>query len=204
MGADHLQWAKARPHSLVGIDLTERAVDFTRQRLALYGFKADVRVADAERLPFNNDSFDIVYSWGVLHHSPDTAKAVLEVRRVLRPGGRALVMIYHCHSIVGFMLWLRYGLFRGRPFTSLQGIYSRYVESPGTKAFTIGEARRLFEGFSRVTTSMQLSPGDTLDGASGQRHTGAALAMARRIWPRHLIKKFLRRYGLFLLVDAVK
>lgn len=204
MGADHLQWAMARPLSLVGIDLTERAVDFTRQRLSLYGFKSDVRVADAERLPFSDDSFDIVYSWGVLHHSPDTSVAVAEVRRVLRPGGRALVMIYHRGSIVGLILWLRYALLRGRPFTSFQSIYSCYLESPGTKAFTIAEARRLFEGFSRVSTSIQLSPGDTLDGASGQRHAGLALGIARRMWPRGIIRRFLKGYGLFLLVDAVK
>jgi ubiquinone/menaquinone biosynthesis C-methylase UbiE len=204
MGADHLEWAKERPRSLVGIDLTERAVDFTRQRLALHGFRADVKVADAEQLPFNSDSFDIVYSWGVLHHSPDTPKAVSEVQRVLRPGGRALIMIYHRHSIIGLMLWLRYGLLRGSPFTSLQSIYSRYLESPGTKAYTNREARRLFNGFSRVTISTQLSAGDTLDGASGQRHSGATLELARRIWPRPLIKRFLRGFGLFLLVDAVK
>ena len=155
MGADHLQWAMARP-------------------------------------------------WGVLHHSPDTSVAVAEVRRVLRPGGRALVMIYHRGSIVGLILWLRYALLRGRPFTSFQSIYSCYLESPGTKAFTIAEARRLFEGFSRVSTSIQLSPGDTLDGASGQRHAGLALGIARRMWPRGIIRRFLKGYGLFLLVDAVK
>ena len=172
--------------------------------LALNGFKADVRVADAERLPFADNSFDIAYSWGVLHHSPDTARAVSEVRRVLRPGGRALVMIYHRASLVGVMLWLRYGLFRGRPLKSLQSIYSQYLESPGTKAYSIGEARTLFNGFSRITTSIQLSPGDALEGASGQRHQGIAIELARRIWPRSLIKRNLRRYGLFLLVDAVK
>ncbi len=204
MGADHLQWARAHPRTLVGIDLTDRAVEFTRQRLALYGLKADVRVADAERLPFADNSFDIAYSWGVLHHSPNTARAVSEVRRVLRPGGRALVMIYHRASLVGGMLWLRYGLFRGRPLKSLRSIYSQYLESPGTKAYSISEARTLFEGFSRITTSIQLSPGDTLEGASGQRHQGTAIEFARRAWPRGLIKKTLRRYGLFLLVDAVK
>jgi SAM-dependent methyltransferase len=204
MGADHLQWAQAKPRTLVGIDLTERAVHFTRERLALYGFKADVRVADAERLPFADNSFDIAYSWGVLHHSPDTARAVSEMRRVLRPGGRALVMIYHRASLVGAMLWLRYGLFRGRPLKSLRNIYSQYLESPGTKAYSISEGRTLFEGFSRITTSIQLSAGDTLEGASGQRHQGIAIELARRIWPRGIIKKTLRRYGLFLLVEAVK
>ena len=204
MGADHLEWAKALPRSLAGIDLTERAVVFTRQRLGLYGLESDVRVADAENLPFNDDSFDIVYSWGVLHHSPDTSRAVAEVRRVLRPGGRALIMIYHRTSLVGLMLWLRYGLFRGRPLKSLESIYAQYLESPGTKAYSIEEARGLFGGFSRVKASTQLSPGDTLDGAAGQRHSGLVIDLARRFWPRAVIKKTLRGYGLFLLVEAVK
>ena len=204
MGADHLEWAKSHPRSLVGIDLTERAVDFTRERLALYGLKADVRVGDAERLPFSDDSFDIVYSWGVLHHSPDTRRAVAEVKRVLRPRGRALVMIYHRASLVGLMLWVRYALLRGRPFKSLQSIYGGYLESPGTKAYSIKEARALFTGFSQVMTSIRFSPGDTLEGASGQRHRGAAIELAKRIWPRALIKKLCRRYGLFLVIEAIK
>ena len=204
MGADHLQWAKAHPRTLIGIDLTERAVEFTRERLALYGLNSDIRVADAERLPFADDSFDIAYSWGVLHHSPDTARAVAEVRRILRPGGRARVMIYHRASLVGAMLWLRYGLLRGRPLMSLRRIYSQYLESPGTKAYSMAEARALFDGFSSVATSIQLSPGDTLEGASGQRHQGIAIKLARQIWPRSFIKEALRGHGLFLLVEAVK
>jgi ubiquinone/menaquinone biosynthesis C-methylase UbiE len=108
MGADHLEWARHMPRSLSGIDLTERAIAHTATRLALYGLRSDLRVADAEKLPFRDASFDLVYSWGVLHHSPDTPRAVREVLRVLRPGGLARVMIYHAHSMVGYMLWLRY------------------------------------------------------------------------------------------------
>src|SRR5207245_4997879 len=53
---------------------------------------------DAENLDFNDNSFDLVYSHGVLHHTPDTARAVREIHRVLRPGGRAVVMLYHRNS----------------------------------------------------------------------------------------------------------
>ena len=61
MGADHLEWAKAFPRSLTGIDITDRAISFTADRLGLYGLCSDLRVADAENLPFPNESFDIVY-----------------------------------------------------------------------------------------------------------------------------------------------
>ena len=95
MGADHLEWARSSPRSLTGIDLTDRAIQFTQERLGFYSLYSDLRVADAENLPFSDNSFDIVYSYGVLHHSPDTAQAIREVHRVLRPGGSARIMIYH-------------------------------------------------------------------------------------------------------------
>jgi ubiquinone/menaquinone biosynthesis C-methylase UbiE len=204
MGADHLEWAKTKPRTLQGIDLTDRAVEFTRTRLALHGFEPNVRNADAERLPFANESFDVVYSWGVLHHSPNTAAAIEEVWRVLRPGGRASIMVYHRASVVGWLLWIRYALLAGRPGTSLDEIYARYLESPGTKAYSEAAARQLFARFSAVRTSIELSNGDLLEGEAGQRHQGAALRLARRIWPRGLIRRYGKRYGLFLLIEAIK
>jgi ubiquinone/menaquinone biosynthesis C-methylase UbiE len=86
LGADHQLFAEAGA-DLFGIDLTERAVEHTRQRLAAFGLSSDLAVGDAEDLDFPDESFDRVYSWGVLHHSPDTPKAVAEVWRVLKPGG---------------------------------------------------------------------------------------------------------------------
>ena len=87
LGADHQRFAAAGAR-LTGVDLTERAIEHTRQRLAASGLSSQLQTADAENLPFANNSFDIVYSWGVLHHSPNTPKAVDEVWRVLRPGTR--------------------------------------------------------------------------------------------------------------------
>lgn len=204
MGSDHLEWARARPRRLCGIDLTERAVEHTRRRLEFHGLSSELRVADAEALPFDSESFDLVYSWGVLHHSPDTPKAIGEVHRVLRRGGTARIMIYHSPSLVGWMLWSRYALLAGRPFRSLSDIYSRHLESPGTKAFSVAEARKLFDGFYSVSLATQLSVGDLLEGAAGQRHQGAALKLARAVYPRALIRRTLRRFGLFLMIEAVK
>ncbi len=204
MGADHLRWAQARPRRLVGIDLTRRAIAFTRERLELAGVSSRLSVADAERLPFPDGSFDIVYAWGALHHSPDTGRAVEEVYRVLRPGGKARVMIYHKWSIVGALLWLRYALLRGRPWTGLGPIYARRLESPGTKAYSRGQALRLFHDFRRTRLDVRLSSGDLLEGAAGQRHGGWLLSLARALWPRPLIRRFFRGSGLFLLISAEK
>jgi len=202
MGADHCELARCSPRSLSGVDLTERAVEFTRKRLALYGLASDLRQADAEKLPFESESFDLVYSWGVLHHSPDTKKAIDEVRRVLRPGGRARIMIYNKWSIVGLLLWARYGLAKGRPFVPLREVYAQHLESPGTKAFSTREAEQLFGRFADVRIRPQLSFGDLLEGRVGQRHQGLALSMAKALWPRSLIRRALPRLGLYLLIDA--
>ena len=98
-----------------GVDLTEAAVEAVRERLALEGLEAELRVADAESLPFGDGEFDLVYSWGVIHHTPDTERALAEVRRVLRPGGEARIMLYSRRSWVALGVWLRYGVLRGRP-----------------------------------------------------------------------------------------
>ena len=204
MGADHLRWARSNPNSLTGIDLTERAIAFTQQRLATEGMHSKLQTADAEHLPFDDDSFDIVYSWGVLHHTPNTQNAVDEVRRVLRPGGKSRVMIYHTHAIVGYMLWTRYALFAGRPWRSLADVYAASLESPGTKAYSKTEAAQLFCSFNDVQTSTALSVGDLMQGAAGQRHRGPLLAIAKRLWPRWFIKTFLPNSGLFLMIEAAK
>ena len=204
MGADHFEWAKAAPRTLSGIDLTPRGVEYTRARLASASHISDLRVADAEALPYPDASFDLVYSWGVLHHSPDTPRAIQEVYRVLRPGGRARVMIYHKYSFVGYMLWLRYALLAGRPTRSLADVYACHLESPGTKAYTVDEARAMFAAFKQVEARSELAFGDLLEGAVGQRHRGVLLSAAKALWPRWLFRRVLPRHGLMLLVEAVK
>jgi ubiquinone/menaquinone biosynthesis C-methylase UbiE len=203
LGADHQRFAEAGAQ-VVGVDLTERAIQHTRQRLQAFGLASRLEVGDAENLRFAEASFDVVYSWGVLHHSPNTPRAVSEVWRVLKPNGRAKIMIYHTWSLVGFMLWLRYALLRLRPWTSLREIYDRYLESPGTKAYTVAEAREMFHQFAELNISIALTHGDLLESAAGQRHRGPLLELARRVWPRWLLRRLASRLGLFMLIDARK
>lgn len=203
LGADHERFARAGA-SLHGVDLTPHAVDITRRRLEMQGLVSDLRVGDAEKLPFADETFDLVYSWGVIHHSPDTTRAAREILRVLKPGGRFRVMVYHTWSLVGIMLWLRYALGKGRPFVPLAEIYSSYLESPGTKAYSCREAAQLFVGASGVTTHIELTHGDLLESGAGQRHEGRLLSIARRIWPRWLFRRVGKQLGLFLLVSGTK
>jgi ubiquinone/menaquinone biosynthesis C-methylase UbiE len=97
LGTDGAQFAKAGAR-YTGIDLTEAAISLARRRFELFNLPGTFRVADAEQLDFPDNHFDLVYSHGVLHHTPDTAGAIREIHRVLRPGGRAVVMLYHRDS----------------------------------------------------------------------------------------------------------
>src|SRR6185369_3888469 len=97
LGTESAQFAQSGA-DYTGIDLTEAAVDLSRRRFELFNLPGKFRVADAEQLDFPDNSFDVVYSHGVLHHTPDTAAAVREIHRVLRPDGRAIVMLYHRDS----------------------------------------------------------------------------------------------------------
>jgi ubiquinone/menaquinone biosynthesis C-methylase UbiE len=97
LGTDGAQFAEAGA-DYTGIDLTEAAVELARKRFELFDLPGSFRTADAENLDFADESFDVVYSHGVLHHTPETGKAIQEIHRVLRPGGRAVVMLYHRNS----------------------------------------------------------------------------------------------------------
>lgn len=144
MGADLVRWAREGA-TVVGVDLTQRAVDLTRARLANEGLSGVVEVADAEDLPYPDGAFDIVWSWGVLHHTPRADEALLEATRVLKPGGRYLVMVYHRHSWLALAAWTRFALLKGLPLRSLSKAIS-HIESPGTRAYTASEATKLLVG----------------------------------------------------------
>jgi ubiquinone/menaquinone biosynthesis C-methylase UbiE len=97
LGTDGAQFAKAGA-DYTGVDLTDASVQLARKRFELFNLPGTFKTADAENLDFEDESFDLVYSHGVLHHTPDTEKAVKEVHRVLRQGGQAKVMLYHRNS----------------------------------------------------------------------------------------------------------
>ena len=165
-GTDLLQFVRAGAQAWA-VDMSSRSVALARGRLHTYGFAADrVLVGDAENLPFPAGSFDLVYSWGVLHHSPDTPRTIREVHRVLRPGGEIRIMFYHRFSLVSLQFYLKYALFRGRPFRSIDEIMAAHQESPGTKVYSVAEVRRIFDEFEDVGVKPVLT---TYDLRSGRR-----------------------------------
>jgi SAM-dependent methyltransferase len=163
MGTDLLQFARGGARC-VGVDLTPRSVEISRHRFKLYGVDGTFMISDGERLPFHSDSFDVVYSNGVLHHTPDTAGAIREVHRVLRPGGTAKIMLYHRNSLnYWFEIVLRRGVFgaeflRGR---SAEEIMSRVIEfsdhdaRPMVKVYSRKQMRELFSSFREVKVDVE-------------------------------------------------
>jgi ubiquinone/menaquinone biosynthesis C-methylase UbiE len=159
-GTDHLQWARAKT-DLYGVDLTDAAIATTQRRLELYGLSSRLRRVDAEVLPFEDGMFDIVYSWGVIHHSEQPAKIVEEIRRVLKPGGTFIGMLYQRPSLVSLRVWVKHALLAGKPWRSFADVLYHHVESIGTKAYTIAELKQMFAKFNGVSVTPLLTQHDT-------------------------------------------
>ncbi len=141
MGMDSVRLARCG-FQVTALDLTEAALDVARRYAREQAAHVDFRLGNAERLDFADESFDAVYSFGVLHHTPHPDKAVAELHRVLKPGGRAFVMLYHRNSLVNLVHWA----FR-LPYESPKNLRD---QCPIVYTFTRQSARRLFSAFSAV------------------------------------------------------
>lgn len=171
-GIDLARYAMAGAR-VVGIDLTPRHAALAKKHLEVMDLPGAAFVADAEALPFDDQSFDRVSSNGVLHHTPNIKPALGEIWRVLRPGGQARVILYNRNSFhywltqVAYRGILRGGLLRER---SMAGVLSRGVEythigaRPLVRVYSPGATRRLLQqaGFSDVHVAVyHFNYGDT-------------------------------------------
>ena len=158
MGCMAMNWAK-HGAEVTAIDLNPVSVAQTRRRFELFGLQGDIRQVDAEVLPFADNSFDYIYSWGVLHHTPGTTGAIEEIRRVLKPGAETGVMLYHRRSFL-YMITVAYQegwVNLERLFLDSLGLASRYGDgareegNPHTWPVTRREVRQeLFRSFRDV------------------------------------------------------
>jgi ubiquinone/menaquinone biosynthesis C-methylase UbiE len=196
-GTDFLQWVRAGAKAY-GIDLTEHGVEHVKHRLDVYGLRAEeVRVGDAENLPYKDEFFDLVYSYGVIHHSPDTIKALEEIIRCTKVGGTIKFMVYNKYSCTAFYQYLRCALLKGKPFMSMAKVMFHYQESIGTKVYTIAEMKRIV---ARYPVAVK---------AIGARATNYDLMWNRPFVRRTLANLLVRvlgpeRCGWFLTVELTK
>jgi len=199
MGTDLLQFSRGGARC-VGIDLTPRSIEITQHRFKLYGARGAFMISDGEHLPFCDESFDVVYSNGVLHHTPDTEEAIREVHRVLRPSGTAKVMLYHRNSLNYWLeIVVRRGVLgaeflRGR---SAEEIMSRVIEysdheaRPLVKVYSRREARALFKMFKDVKVDVE-------------QLTRAELRFLSPLVSERMLERLRRRIGWNVIVTAIK
>jgi ubiquinone/menaquinone biosynthesis C-methylase UbiE len=170
-----------------GIDVTETAVDISRKRFEYQRLKGDFIVGNAEDLPYENNFFDCICSMGVLHHVPDTEKAVSEIYRCLRPGGRLIVMVYHRDSIPYRVVMPLRGLFTGK---SLQQLVNEVdgQGNPKGDVYSKEQLKKLLMQFVDLDIFCRLLQPQKL----------------RRLLPRSIGEKLGAKWGWFLYAKGYK
>ncbi len=150
VGIDLLQFARAGA-KVTARDLTENAVKLASENLAREGYQGDIQVGNAEALSFPENTFDVVYSHGVLHHTTDTEKSIGEVHRVLKVGGEAIIMLYNRLSWFNLVAVLS-----GTPIEHAQ------KDAPIIRRYSTGECRRMFRSFNDVQIHVDRFPKRTV------------------------------------------
>lgn len=177
----------------IGIDLVPRHLELARRRFRNSGLPVSFVRSDAERLPFGDETFDVVYSFGVLHHTSEMKLAIDEIHRVLRPGGVAIIAIYHRFSL-NLVMFLVRELVQGRLFReSISRTMGRIEGGGRTGAAPLvtltsrWRYKRMLSAFGRVAIEI--------------RH----LQMPARIrLPRLLHRALERRFGWYLVAECRK
>jgi ubiquinone/menaquinone biosynthesis C-methylase UbiE len=161
LGSDHFSLA-SQSNRMTALDLSKEHLRLTIQHLHLEKLSSHPVFGDAERMPFADESFDLVYSFGVLHHTPDIASSIAEIHRVLRPGGEALIALYNRDS---WFFWLQTilhnGLIKGglwrkgrrQLFSEIEYRSDHRSAQPIVNVYTRGQLRRLFNMFGSVGIS---------------------------------------------------
>ena len=198
LGSDHYRFAAAGCQ-MTALDLSSEHLRHTQRHMALEGLTTKAVLGDAEQMPFADACFDLVYSMGVLHHTPRTDKALAEVLRVLRPGGTALIGLYHRNSA---FFWLETllinGVLRGRLLTRgwrrlLSDIEYRSdpaAAAPLVKVYSRGQTARLLAAFANLQVETH--------------HIQAPTARLERWLPREMLERRCSRLGWYLVARARK
>jgi SAM-dependent methyltransferase len=189
-----------------GIDITPENPERTKQHLGFYGFEPCVLVADAEQLPFDANSFDIVFSNGVLHHTPDMSASFREAHRVLRPGGEFWVILYHRHSIFHWV-----SLFLVRHLLLLGFLRMSFRERLARIEFTTSDSHPLVNVYGRREVASVLERAGFAVRDTWVRKLAPedlpSLPLLRSLWrfiPRRWLDLVGRRWGWYVIARGAK
>ncbi len=167
-GTDLCAFARGGAY-VTGVDITTTAIDLTTRRLAVEQLEGRVLGYDGRQLPFAAASFDVVYCFGVLHHTPYMDDLLAEIHRVLVPGGEAKMMLYHRHSLLYHysIVYLRHRQ-QAHATMSREAALSQHSEfragCPYTRVFSTDEVRSRLWFFDRVESSIDYCVYDSPDG----------------------------------------
>ena len=166
-----LNYLPSKGARMIGLDISWESVKQAYKGAEELGHIDRICVvqADAEKIPFLDSVFDRVISCGVLHHTVDTAGGIRNVYRILKPGGTAIIMLYHSGNpkwwMTNLIRWISKCIDRlaGREGVIAEKIRSkqRADSASGTallelfgvpilKAFSNQQVRKMFSGFSKV------------------------------------------------------
>ena len=187
---------------LTAIDLTEFAVSTTRKRFELLGLQGRIMRADAEKLPFENGEFDVVWSWGVIHHSNCMEDCLRQITRVLRPGGRLAFMVYYRPSLVyylhcGFIRGILMGRLRKE---TLREIYEDSSDGFFARVLNRRELDALLDGdYERISMDVV--------GVKGELFPIPRTRFKEKLehlTPHWLAAAILGRWGSMIIIEAVR
>jgi len=176
-GVDLARFAKSGAE-VTGIDISASAIDLARANFAQQGLRGDLRVGNGEQLAFPADSFDLVYAHGVVQYTADPQRLVDECRRVVKPGGQAIVQVYNRIS------WLN-------ALSKLMKVGLEHDDAPALRKFSIPEFRRLLRGFRDVRIVPERFPVKSRlhGGWKGAIYNGLFVGVFNLV-PRPLVRRF--------------
>lgn len=202
----HTQLLAGAGCEVTAIDLTARAVALARNRLALRGLTADVRQMDAEHLEFGDETFDFVWSWGVIHHSSSPEAIARQIHRVLKPGGQFRVMVYSKRSLTNYFNLAR-GFVSGKFFRGMSRleVLSFYADGYIARCYTRREFQELLRasGFAEVKTRILGATYDLVPLPGGGLLGRVKRAVVSR-FPKALSQPLLAYCGSLLFAVATK
>lgn len=132
---------------VIAVDITKEGVEMARKNANFQNLKIEVLQADAEKMNFSDESFDYIFSWGVLHHSQNTIKTFKEISRVLRKGMSGLIMVYNKNSLRYYLNGLNWLILKGKIFGgyNLERVQDFYTDGYYHRHFTSAELRKELE-----------------------------------------------------------
>jgi ubiquinone/menaquinone biosynthesis C-methylase UbiE len=147
VGIDLVRFAKGGA-DVSGVDLAEISIDLAQINFSKRDLDADLRVMNGEALEFDDDSFDVLYAHGVLQYTADADKMISEIKRVLRPEGEAIMMVYNRNS------WLN-------AMSKVMKVGLEHEDAPVLNKYSIQEFKQMLSPFEQFTLIPERFPVET-------------------------------------------